>query len=565
VYFKNYLHLPPKMKRFLTLAIITTALLSSATAQDQGVFSGNLQSNFNVFLKDSLIGAVEGASPQYGKQISSSESWLFLNYDIKGWHFAARYDLFNNSNLLNPADAYSGQGLGFWQIKKEVGDLEITAGSFYDQFGSGAVFRAFENRLIGIDYAMEGVRLKYRVADDFVIKAFTGKQKGGLNRRFETSPQIVKGINAEKGFKSGKGSILNVGVSAVNRTLDGNAYSKLVTEIQGLPLSKEEGFYPKYNTYLMNGYFNASVGNFGFNGELNYKTAEPTKDNRDSLINGSGNLAILGVSYSKRKLGKSKKGGLGVNLQYRRIDNFAFNVDPYSQLSLLQGLLSYQPSLTRQASYRLLARYQAPAQFTGEQGVQAEVIYSLNKKTNVTVNFSDITDLNGAQLFREQFVQIEHKINKKWKGKLGLQMVNYNQEVYEVKPLGKADEVETFTPFGEITYKINRKNSLRFESQMLLTKQDLGSFYHGIIEWNNSPKFSIAISDMINTNPVRIVNVSLADQVLHYPSVFVKYNIKTTSFTAAYIKQVEGVVCTGGVCRLEPAFSGLRFTLSTQF
>jgi len=553
------------MKRFLTLAIITTALLSSATAQDQGVFSGNLQSNFNVFLKDSLIGAVEGASPQYGKQISSSESWLFLNYDIKGWHFAARYDLFNNSNLLNPADAYSGQGLGFWQIKKEVGDLEITAGSFYDQFGSGAVFRAFENRLIGIDYAMEGVRLKYKVADDFVIKAFTGKQKGGLDRRFETSPQIVKGINAEKGYLSDKGSVLNVGVSAVNRTLNENAYSKLVTEIQGLGLSQEDGFYPKYNTYLMNGYFNASVGNFGFNGELNYKTAEPIKDNRDSLINGSGNLAILGVSYSKRKLGKSKKGGLGVNLQYRRIDNFAFNVDPYSQLSLLQGLLSYQPSLSRQASYRLLARYQAPAQFTGEQGVQAEVIYSLNKKTNVTVNFSDITDLNGAQLFREQFVQIEHKINKKWKGKLGLQMVNYNQEVYEVKPLGKADEVETFTPFGEITYKINRKNSLRFESQMLLTKQDLGSFYHGIIEWNNSPKFSIAISDMINTNPVRIVNVSLADQVLHYPSVFVKYNIKTTSFTAAYIKQVEGVVCTGGVCRLEPAFSGLRFTLSTQF
>ena len=565
MYFKNYLHLPPKMKRFFTLVIVTTALFISATAQDKGVFSGNLQSNFNVFLKDSLIGAVEGASPQYGKQISSSESWLFLNYDIRGWHFAARYDLFNNSNLLNRADAYSGQGLGFWQIKKEVGDLEITAGSFYDQFGSGAIFRAFENRLIGIDYAMEGVRLKYKIADDFVVKAFTGKQKGGLDRRFETSPQIVKGINAEKGFKSGKGSILNVGVSAVNRTLDGNAYSKLVTEIQGLGLSKEEGFYPKYNTYLMNGYFNASVGNFGFNGEFNYKTAEPIKDNRGSLINGNGNLAILGVSYSKRKLGRSKKGGLGINVQYRRIDNFAFNVDPYSELSLLQGLLSYQPSLSRQASYRLIARYQAPAQFTGEQGVQAELIYSLNKKTNLTLNFSDITDLNGEQLFREQFVQVEHKINKKWKGKLGLQMVNYNQEVYEVKPLGQADEVETFTPFGELTYKINRKNSLRFESQMLLTEQDLGSFYHGILEWNNSPKFSIAISDMINTNPVRIVNASLADQVLHYPSVFVKYNIKTTSFTTAYIKQVEGVVCTGGVCRLEPAFSGLRFTLSTQF
>lgn len=553
------------MKRFLILSIFSSVLFTSAIAQDKGVFSGNLQSNFNVFLKDSLIGAVEGASPQYGKQISSSESWLFLNYDIKGWHFAARYDLFNNSNLLNPADAYSGQGLGFWQIKKNVGDLEITAGSFYDQFGSGAIFRAFENRLIGIDYAMEGVRLKYNVSDDFVVKAFTGKQKGGLNRRFDASPQIVKGINAEKGFYADKGNIFNVGASAVNRTLDENAYSKLVTEIQGLGLSKEEGFYPKYNTYLMNGYFNASVGDFAFNGEFNYKTEEPIKDNRGNLINGDGNLVTAGASYSKRKLGKEKQAGIGINVQYRRIDNFAFNVDPYSELSLLQGLLSYQPSLSRQASYRMLARYQAPAQFTGEQGIQAEIIYSFDKKTNMTLNFSDITDLEGRQLFREQFVQVEHKINKKWKGKVGLQMVNYNQEVYEVKPLGKAEAVETFTPFGEITYKVNRKNSLRFESQMLITEQDLGSFYHGILEWNNSPKFSIAVSDMVNTNPVRIVNESLADQVLHYPSLFVKYNVKTTSFTAAYIKQVEGVVCTGGVCRLEPAFSGLRFTVSTQF
>jgi hypothetical protein len=551
-------------KNLVTLLVFIFSGIA-AHAQDKGVLSGNLQSNFNVFLKDSLIGATESASPQYGKQISSSESWLFINYDLKGWHFAARYDLFNNSNLLNPADAYSGQGLGFWQIKKKVGDLEITAGSFYDQFGSGAVFRAFENRLIGIDYAIEGVRLKYDISDDFVIKAFSGKQKGGLDRRFEASPQIVKGINAEKGFMSEKGSILNVGVSAVNRTLDENSYSKLVTEIQGLGLSKEDGFYPKYNTYLMNGYFNASLGDFGFNGEYNYKTAEPIKDNRGVLVNGDGTLVIAGASYSKRKLGKNKKGGIGINVQYRRIDNFALNVNPYSELSLLQGLLSYQPSLSRQASYRMLARYQAPAQFTGEQGVQAELIYSLNKKTNVTLNYSDITDLSGGQLFREKFVQVEHKINKKWKGKLGLQMINYNQEVYEVKPLGKADEVQTFTPFGEITYKINRKNSLRFESQMLITDQDLGSFYHGILEWNSSPKFTIAVSDMVNTNPVRIVNETLADQVLHYPSLFVKYNVKTTSFTAAYIKQVEGVVCTGGVCRQEPAFSGLRFTVSTQF
>jgi len=44
-------------------------------------------------------------------------------------------------------------------------------------------------------------------------------------------------------------------------------------------------------------------------------------------------------------------------------------------LALLQGVYTYQPSLSRQASYRMLARYQAPAQFSGEQGLQAELIY----------------------------------------------------------------------------------------------------------------------------------------------------------------------------------------------
>ena len=147
------------MKRHILFMLTLVGLNFIVSGQVKGVFSGNFQSNFSIFLEDSLIGATEAASPQYGRQISSSESWLYLNYDIKGFHFAARYDLFNNSNLLNPSESFTGQGLGFWQIKKIIGDLELTAGSFYDQFGSGAVFRAFENRLIGIDYAIEGVKL----------------------------------------------------------------------------------------------------------------------------------------------------------------------------------------------------------------------------------------------------------------------------------------------------------------------------------------------------------------------------------------------------------------------
>ena len=160
------------MKSIRVIAFVFLFQASIVSAQDEGVLSGNFQSNFSVFMKDTLIGADERASPQYGKQITSAEAWLFLNYDIKGFHLAARYDLFNNSNLLNPSGAYTGQGLGFWQIQKSIGNLELTAGSFYDQFGSGLIFRAYENRLIGIDYAMQGIRAKYTIADHTTIKAF---------------------------------------------------------------------------------------------------------------------------------------------------------------------------------------------------------------------------------------------------------------------------------------------------------------------------------------------------------------------------------------------------------
>jgi hypothetical protein len=36
-------------------------------------------------------------------------------------------------------------------------------------------------------------------------------------------------------------------------------------------------------------------------------------------------------------------------------------------------------------------------------------------------------------------------------------------------------------------------------------------------------------------------------------------------FGVSYVKQVEGIVCTGGVCRYEPAFNGVRLNLQARF
>ncbi len=549
------------MNKLVVILCFLTCSFSSF-AQDKGVFSGNFQSNFSIFVLDSSIGAYE--SPQYTSQISSSEAWLFTNYQLKGFNVSARYDLFNNSNLLNPTGTFSGHGLGFWQIKKSIDKLTLTAGSFYDQFGSGIVFRAYENRLIGIDYAVEGVHAKYQFTDDFFVKAFTGNQKGSgaQGNRFGTSGEIVKGINTEKVYrlKDDKGLVM-IGGSLFNRTLTQSTMNELVTEINGYD-SVSQRFAPKFNAYSYNGYFSVNLRDLMVSFEHNRKAKEAvrTPEGHLELLPGTINYATL--SYSKKKLGKKKKSGFGFNAQYRRIENYQLRTSPNDLL--LDGLLTYQPSLTRQASYRLLARYNAPAQDYGEEGFQASLVWTIQKGKTVYLNYSNVKKLDGEQLYREYFINYEHKFSKTFKGKVGLQSIFYNQQIYESKDTSYHD-VETITPFLELTYKLSRRNSLRMEGQYLMTDQDLGSFVNGILELNMSPHYSFSISDMVNVSPVRQADAKVSDKVVHYWSVFGKYNIHTTSFTLAYVRQVAGVNCTGGICRIEPAFSGVRFTLTTNF
>ncbi len=546
------------MKRFAALFSLLL-FFSQSNGQEKGVISGNFQSNFSVFVLDSSIGAYE--PPQYSSEISSSESWLFLNYQLNDFSVAARYDVFNNSNLLNPTGSFSGHGLGFWQVKKSIENLTLTAGSFYDQFGSGLIFRAFENRLIGIDYAIEGVHAKYQISPDWFVKAFTGNQKGSQSNRFGTSNEILKGFNSERSFylKEGKG-LFNLGVSGLNRTLTKGTITEVATEISSYDAADK--FDPKYNVYAYSGYVNASIGDISANFEYNGKTHEAIRDQNGKLIYTPGNIIYATLAYSKTKLGKDKKGGIGINVQYRRIDNYQLKNSPNDEL--LSGLISYQPSLTRQAAYRLIARYNAAAQDYGESGYQGDMTWTIGKGKTMTANYSNIKRLNGEKLFREYYLDYEQKFSRVFKAKFGVQSIFYNQQVYEGKDPTYHD-VNTLTPFFETTYKFSRRNSLRTEAQYLMTKEDLGSFVNAIIELNLSPHYSFSISDMVNVDPVRHEGEVISDDVVHYWSVFGKYNIHTTSFTLAYVRQVQGVNCTGGICRIEPAFSGVRFTLTTNF
>lgn len=224
-----------------------TKILTAQTekTQEKGEFSGNFQTNNQFYVKDSSIGA---NTTQYQKQLSSTDAWLLLNYKYNGYAVTLRYDMFNNSPLMNPQEAYTKTGLGMWSINKRFDKLEVTAGYFYDQIASGMIFRAYEDRNLGLDFAVQGARLTWNPTANTSFKAFTGLQKF----RFDVRPVVIKGANLEHLFEVNEHFSLSPGVGMVNRTIDNNTMDVMAASINNYAI--ENRFLPTYNVFAVSLY-----------------------------------------------------------------------------------------------------------------------------------------------------------------------------------------------------------------------------------------------------------------------------------------------------------------------
>ena len=155
------------MMRFaLLMVMLTVSVLPISKVFGQGTIYGDLEIRNDYYVRDSLIGASNTA--QYDNLKSSVDAWLTVNYANPEWDFDAsvRLDGFLHSNLFNPGrEAYTGFGIGRFHLRKTVNNLEITGGYIYDQLGSGLIFRAYEDRALGIDDALVGVRTDYKISE----------------------------------------------------------------------------------------------------------------------------------------------------------------------------------------------------------------------------------------------------------------------------------------------------------------------------------------------------------------------------------------------------------------
>ena len=71
--------------------------------------------------------------------------------------------------------------------------LEITVGNYYEQFGSGLVLRTYEDKGLGVDNVLDGLRLNILTFNGIYLTSLIGKSR----TYFDYSDGIIRGKDAE--------------------------------------------------------------------------------------------------------------------------------------------------------------------------------------------------------------------------------------------------------------------------------------------------------------------------------------------------------------------------------
>jgi len=553
--------------RFKILIVITflITLVNPTLAQNigdvlsKGEIHGNFQTDMQYYQEDSLIGAYK-----------VPEQMLlngFANFNYTNGNFSAgfRYESYLNP-LLGFDKKYTGNGIGYRYASFVNNKMTVTVGNYYEQFGSGLIFRTYEARGLGYDNVMDGIRVKYELTDGLVVKGIIGKQR----YYFEQGEGIVRGLDAELmlndfiggGFKTSKTKI-RLGGSFVSK-FQADQNSQLV-------LPENVGSYA--------GRFDIRRGRFSFLTELAYKINDPSADN--NFIYKPGNAFYFQGVYSTK--------GLGVTLTAKRVDNMSFRSDRTASLTNLQ--INYLPALTRQHSYNLLATlYPYATQPNGEIALQGEVVYKIKKKsliggkygTSILVNYSTIHNIDSTAIdpsidstrqgytsnvfaignelyYNELNIEITKKFNKKLKGIFTYSNIIFNQAVVQGKTPQDHPNIYAHVGVIDLTYKLSRKHAIRTEIQGLFTEQDYQDWATVLIEYSYSPHWFIAIMDQYNFGNDH------AEQRIHYYFASAGYSRGTSRIQVGYGRQRAGLFCVGGVCRNVPAASGLTVSISSSF
>lgn len=565
---------------FLIISLTTINPLYAQIKVGNGVISGDFALNGMFYQPDSLIGAEKVDSKV------RANSWLNLQYTNSGFTVGARYEFYSFPLIDFEKIGYKGQGITNYFVDYKNDFIQVTAGTFYEQFGQGFTLRSYEDRLLGIDNSLLGMRVKATPYKGIYLKGVWGIERKNFDFNYAERNDYIRGLDAEIALAE---MIPAIGNSGVTATIGGSFVSKFEKSLNDIyfsvfpngdtiPVTVNADKIPQ-NVATWAGRINLGYKGFRFEAEYANKANDP--NNSNNYIYKNGEALFMSATYSMK--------GLGVAASFIRSDNMDFRSQRgISTNSLLS--INYIPAINRQYSYQLLSDYAYACLPNGQIGFQAQVNYLVPKKTKIGGKYgTDITlsycrfhdidrvidaaaEANGTMqgtegytssffkfgeelLYQDAGIEISRKFDKRWKLVLAYNYINYNLELLQ----GHGELVKAHHAGFDLTCKLNKKHALRLESQFLFTKQDNGNYVFALLEYSISPRWFFSIGDQWNygnPNP---------DMRLHYYNVAASFVYGTTRVSLNFGKVKEGMLCIGGVCRAVPASYGLGLNITTTF
>lgn len=571
------------MKKVLTCLFTVGAILSvSAQERNFGQLSGNFQTDLQYYLRDSLI---DPSGEAYPDERLLGTGVLNLTYNLGDFIAGVRYENYQNNRVGLPP-GYQGEGITYRYARFIRDGYDITVGNFYEQFGSGLILRAYEERGLGFDNNLDGLRVVFSPAKGLTFKGIIGRQRN----YFDKSNSVVRGFDSEwsignsLGWKGNTNLIIGAGVTSKFQEYNSSSLN-----------------YPK-NVAAAAGRINLTTNDLNIYAEYAYKGNDPSADN--SQIYKPGHALYMTTSYTK--------GGLGLTGGIKYYDNFSYRSEPFTDPQQL--LIGYLPSLTTLHTYSLPALYSYNTVFSGEQGYQLEAFYRVPRKSllggkygaTVTLSYSESYSLNKTytpryedgdtamaspildgtdgyttefgvgpyKYFHDFHIEIKKTLSKKWKATATYYNFYFNNDairkgtagVYDYNLISTDVEPHAFKVNAavlELLYKIKPRHSIRGEFQALFTDGQDGTFGGDwglvLLEYSIAPKWFFAVQDAYNFGN------NIKDLQIHYVSVNMGYTMGTTRFQFGYGRQQQGVFCVGGICRVVPASNGFSLGITSNF
>lgn len=389
----------------------------------------------------------------------------------------------------------------------DSGEFSVRAGHFFGIFGRGLVFNSYEDRVVRVDTRLDGVTATWR-QDRLTATMFSGSPS--------VQPVDVRGLDLEYDL----GHSLKVGASGLTYRPDD--YLSLDQQV-----NREWFSAARVRQNLAFGDYYLEYGRRHLDA-LNLPAGEP--DDGEAL-------------YANANL---YRGPLSLSWERSYYKRFAVVANADGKTAL-----NRPPSLTREFAWTLMNRDPHNLDQTDEKGHNLDLMFARND-WSANLSGARLKRLSGETVYELGYasVQRDHLGAFKVTGGFGY------QEAHDLRQ----------TVVGEVTWRASATESWTLQAEHQHVRLpggygfDLGEFdiQWFKLEYERAPSWGAAV--IFETSNKFDEQRPASEKKGPFPAALITHTLSRGGNLNLWVgKRQAGYLCSGGVCKFEPAFEGVEF------